>query len=95
MRGILMSKESLARWMRCYIAAGAMRALTEAWLRIPQDVAIIGFDDMPLCAYTSSALSTVGVLKQFMGKIVAHRILARINAPEANTTTTEINTRRL
>lgn len=95
MRSILMSKEPLAR---CYfadndlIAAGAMRALTEAGLRIPQDVAIIGFDDMPLCAYTSPSLSTVGVPKQFMGKIAAQRILARMNAPEANTTTTEINT---
>lgn len=96
MKNILSSGEKLAR---CYfadndlIAAGAMRALSEAGHKIPQDVAVFGFDDMPLCTYTTPSLSTVGVPKQFMGKIAAERILARMNAPEADTTTTEVNTK--
>jgi LacI family transcriptional regulator len=41
------------------IAAGAMRAITEQGLNIPRDVAVVGFDDMPLAATTIPALTTV------------------------------------
>ena len=41
------------------IAIGAMRALRDAGLRIPEDVSVVGFDDMPLAAYVSPALTTV------------------------------------
>jgi DNA-binding LacI/PurR family transcriptional regulator len=41
------------------IAIGAMRALRDAGLRIPDDVSVVGFDDMPLAAYVSPALTTV------------------------------------
>src|SRR3546814_13348144 len=38
------------------IAIGAMRALAEAKLRCPQDVALIGFDDIPAASQTSPTL---------------------------------------
>jgi DNA-binding LacI/PurR family transcriptional regulator len=41
------------------IAIGAMRALRDAGLRIPDDVSVVGFDDMPLAAYVSPGLTTV------------------------------------
>lgn len=41
------------------IAFGAIKALNEAGLRIPQDVALMGFDDIPLAAYATPALSTM------------------------------------
>ena len=56
------------------IAAGAMRALKEKNYRIPEDVAIIGFDDMPLCSYVEPALSTIRVPKQYMGELAARRL---------------------
>ena len=46
--------------------------------RIPEDVAVIGFDDMPLCAYTSPTLTTVRVPKQEMGRAAAKRLLDKI-----------------
>lgn len=61
-----------------YVTAGAMRALTERGKRIPQDVAVVGFDDMPLCGYTSPTLTTVRVPKQEMGKAAAKRLLEKI-----------------
>jgi LacI family transcriptional regulator len=41
------------------MAYGAMRAIHEANLRIPEDVAIVGFDDIPASARTSPTLTTV------------------------------------
>ena len=35
------------------IAVGAMRALISAGYRIPEDISIVGFDDLPLCEYVT------------------------------------------
>lgn len=40
-------------------ASGAMRAIFEAKLRVPDDVAVVGFDDLPLSAMTKVKLTTV------------------------------------
>lgn len=41
------------------IAIGAMRALAEAGLRVPEDVAVVGFDDIPAARIASPALTTI------------------------------------
>jgi LacI family transcriptional regulator len=41
------------------IAFGAMRALTEANLRVPEDVAVVGYDDIPLAEFANPPLTTV------------------------------------
>ena len=41
------------------IAIGAMAALREAGLSIPKDVAIVGFDDLPIASYCQPALTTI------------------------------------
>jgi len=41
------------------IALGAIRALTEAGHRVPQDISLVGFDDIPLAAYSQPPLTTV------------------------------------
>jgi len=41
------------------IAFGAMRALLEAGLRVPQDVAVVGYDDIPLAPFAAPALTTM------------------------------------
>ncbi|WP_443063618.1 LacI family DNA-binding transcriptional regulator [Streptomyces sp. NBC_00663] len=41
------------------MAIGLVRALTEAGRRVPQDVAVVGFDDIPLAAYVTPPLTTV------------------------------------
>ena len=42
------------------MAAGVVRAVREAGLRIPDDVAVMGFDDLPIASITDPPLSTVG-----------------------------------
>lgn len=41
------------------IAIGAIRALNNAGLSVPKDISVIGYDDVPLAAYTNPALTTV------------------------------------
>ena len=41
------------------IAIGAMRALQDSGKRVPEDVSVVGFDDMPLAAHVSPTLTTV------------------------------------
>jgi DNA-binding LacI/PurR family transcriptional regulator len=41
------------------MAIGLIRALTEAGRRVPEDVSVVGFDDIPLAAYVTPSLTTV------------------------------------
>ncbi|QMS84355.1 LacI family DNA-binding transcriptional regulator [Candidatus Xianfuyuplasma coldseepsis] len=50
------------------IAFGAMRAIREAGLDIPGDIALVGFNDHPNSAYTFPPLTTVRVFTEFMGE---------------------------
>ncbi len=60
------------------IAIGAMRALTEAGLRLPDDVAIIGFDDIPAASLTSPTLTTVMQDMKGAGTLLVDALLSRI-----------------
>jgi LacI family transcriptional regulator len=57
-------------------ANGAMGALLEAGCRIPQDVAVVGFDDIPLAGHTQPPLSTVHQPLREMGEAAARTLLA-------------------
>ena len=61
------------------IAMGAVKALTERNYRIPDDVSIIGFDDMPYCTMMSPNLSTMRVDTNSIGAL-AVRLLLEGNA---------------
>ncbi len=56
------------------IALGAMKALQEYGYKIPEDVSIIGFDDLPFCEIASPRLTSLRVPKQEMGQIAVRRI---------------------
>jgi len=59
-------------------AMGAIRAFREAGLRVPEDVSVIGFDDIQSAAYQSPALTTVRQPLREMGRIAAEILLRRI-----------------
>jgi LacI family transcriptional regulator len=59
-------------------AIGAARALREAGLRIPEDVSIIGFDDVHSAAFQNPPLTTIRQPLWYMGKLGADTILRRI-----------------
>lgn len=57
------------------IAVGAMSALREAGLRVPEDVAVVGFDDVPMAAHTEPPLTTVRSPLLAMAEDAAHRLV--------------------
>ncbi|HEY1405991.1 MAG TPA: substrate-binding domain-containing protein, partial [Spirochaetota bacterium] len=61
-----------------YTAIGAMRAASDLSLRIPDDVSIVGFDDMDLSKYVVPRLTTVSQPKAELGVLVFSRVLERI-----------------
>ena len=86
MKELLSQNEPLAN---CYfadndlIAAGAARAFKEAGYRIPQDIAIVGFDNMPISTYIEPPLTTIHVPKQYMGQAAVQRLHELITVPDS------------
>lgn len=81
------------------IAIGAMRSLTEAGRRVPEDVAVMGFDDIPAASLTSPPLTTVQqdliaagellvetLAEQIENRVSANRVLAPRLIVRASTT---------
>ena len=64
-------------------AIGAIQALRGAGKRVPEDVSVVGFDDIQSAAYQYPGLTTVRQPLRQMGVIAAETLLARINAPRA------------
>ena len=56
------------------IALGAMKAMWEAGIRIPEDVSVVGFDDLSYSSISNPPLTTVRVPKQDMGKMAVRRL---------------------
>ena len=57
------------------LAVGAMQAIQTAGLRIPEDIEVIGFNDVSVAKYVSPALSTIKVETEWMGELAVSTIL--------------------
>lgn len=64
-------------------AIGAMRALREAGRRVPEDVSVVGFDNIPSAAFHIPAITTICQPLQRMGALAAEVLLKRIAKPDA------------
>lgn len=64
-----------------WIAIGAVKAFKKMGYRIPEDVSIIGFDDVPFCTVIEPSLTTVHVHKHSMGEIAVSRLVKRLTEP--------------
>lgn len=63
-------------------AMGAIRALRDAGLRVPDDVSVVGFDDIQSAAYQNPGLTTVRQPLREMGRLAAEIVLQRIKRPQ-------------
>lgn len=75
------------------IALGAVKAMQEENIRIPEDISIIGFDDIPFSSLSNPGLTTVKVYTNIMGKMSVRRLIERINDPDDISIKMEIDTK--
>jgi DNA-binding LacI/PurR family transcriptional regulator len=64
-------------------AIGAMRAFREAGLSVPEDVSVVGFDDIQNAAYQNPGLTTVRQPLREMGELAARNLLRRLAGEES------------
>ena len=78
----LIKKKNLPTAVYCVcdeLAFGAMKAFREAGMRIPGDISVIGFDNLPMSELVFSPLTTVSVNRLKMGQIAVKMLYNRIN----------------
>jgi LacI family transcriptional regulator len=63
-------------------ALGAIRALREAGKRVPEDVSVIGFDDIQSAAFQNPGLTTIRQPLREMGMTAAETLVRRISSPK-------------
>ncbi|WP_067504646.1 LacI family DNA-binding transcriptional regulator [Actinoplanes sp. TFC3] len=66
------------------MASGALRALREAGRQVPEDVAVIGFEDAPVARQTQPPLTTVHQPVEDMGRRMAELLVSRIRREPAD-----------
>ncbi|MDI6637836.1 MAG: substrate-binding domain-containing protein, partial [Bacillota bacterium] len=60
-------------------ALGVLKALHERGIRVPDEVSVIGFDDIQVASHTHPPLTTMHIPKQQLGSIAARRLVDIIN----------------
>ncbi len=84
---------------RCYfadndiIAIGAMKAFKLRGYKVPEDVAIIGFDNISECRVVEPSLTTMDVPRLFIGQTAAKQLIEQITTKVNHYSKIEINTR--
>ncbi|MFB5190626.1 LacI family DNA-binding transcriptional regulator [Alicyclobacillus fastidiosus] len=70
------------------LAIGAMRALSEAGISVPEDVSIVGFNDIEMAQFISPPLTTIKVDTETMGRLAAKLLRDRFNGRDVAVTLT-------
>jgi LacI family transcriptional regulator len=67
------------------LALGALTAIRAAGLRVPDDIAVVGFDDIPAARLVYPALTTIAQFQERLGQRAAEMLVERLNgsAPAA------------
>ena len=60
------------------IALGCIKAFEEYGYRVPEDISVIGFDDLPFCEISTPRLTTIKVSKYEMGQMAVRRLIELI-----------------
>jgi LacI family transcriptional regulator len=63
------------------MALGALCGLHEAGLSVPDDVSLVGYDDIPMASYSVPRLTTVHQSGQELGNLAVKRLVERLNNP--------------
>ena len=72
------------------MAIGALRVLRDAGIRVPEDVPLVGFDDLSAASIVTPPLTTVHQPVRELGATAARRLIALIDAPEQPAVQTQL-----
>lgn len=64
------------------MAVGALRALHESGIKVPEQLSLISFNDTSICQYTFPTLSSVKVYTEQMGQSAAELLIKQLNTSE-------------
>jgi Transcriptional regulators len=64
------------------VAVGVYQALYQAGLSVPQDMAVMGYDDIELARYLAPPLSTIHQPKDSLGELAIDALINRLQNPE-------------
>ncbi|MER2493435.1 LacI family DNA-binding transcriptional regulator [Catenovulum sediminis] len=70
------------------IAIGAMRAFQENGLKVPDDIAVVGFDDIPISHFTNPPLTTIQQNTKLAGEILIESLVNLIHGVEVKASLT-------
>ncbi|MDQ8021826.1 MAG: LacI family DNA-binding transcriptional regulator [Moraxellaceae bacterium] len=73
-----------------YTAFGAIQGLTRAGLRVPDDMSVVSFDDLPIAALCNPPLTAAGVDRAHLGRVAVRRLVERFQHPDEPTQSIEI-----
>ena len=65
-----------------YCAISVMRAISFMGLRIPEDISVIGYDNIPLSNYLPTSLSTIDTQSKIVGQKAAEMLIEKITNPD-------------
>jgi DNA-binding LacI/PurR family transcriptional regulator len=75
------------------MTVGALDALHERGIRIPQEIAIVGFDDVPWMSHTNPPLTTVAQPTYTVGREAVRLLMRRVNEPDSPCLTVTLPTK--
>lgn len=74
------------------MAAGAMQALVQAGLRVPDDVSVAGYDDAPTATLVDPSLTTVRQSAVELGKVAAETLISLLENPDTPVPSQKLST---
>lgn len=81
----LLDKKSLPTAVVCnsdWIAVGAMNAISESGLKVPDDISVVGFDDLPVSAYLNPPLTTAKTEGYEEGRLACNMLINYLRGEE-------------
>jgi len=76
-----------------HMSIGLLSALRERGIRVPDDVSVVGFDDVPEAGYVYPPLTTVRQDFATLGELIMQKVLVSVEEPDGVTEDTPIATR--